>query len=553
MSNPFSLILKVSNPYHTPVHNVYEQKKTLFLFYFLRGSWVLLLLFSTLQLILFWSIANFMAVFCVIFAWVLISKSFLRAGIINNFPISSFLVLAFTLTQFYLPLVFTLLEGKAIVYNLELPYEVFLHSTLCLIVLTSSHLFYRWIRRKKNNRLQSLLKQSSFFHTPTNRQLWIMGFLGLLSMFYIHFYAPSVGREVSGFLDKSIQGLIPFTYSPFFILVGKLYGNKETVSRNQITSLLIFTALLFVVSIGRNSRGSFIFGFTSIGFSYILGLLLGMFKPNFFTVKNIVIIFCAYFLLSGPIADISTAMVLVRGQRNDMSRSELVAMTLEAFNDKKAIAQYRSSSIAAKNDWDENYMDNIFLARFCNIKYNDASLIQANKLGNNNSAMFQFSVDKAWATLPEPILSGLGIEVDKAEINSASFGDFLYHKAGADANALGTYRTGHFAGTGMAAFGWWYLLILGVFIFPIFLLFDLFFIKKISYSYSNLQTNQHIVKFSLCGLLSMTVIFQFLPSESVVSLISFLVRGWFQIIFLYYIMYKFSNFFNVKTRLKITI
>lgn len=508
----------------------------------LRWLWIVLLSCSVLQLVLFWSVANTIAVLCVIFAWAIVSNEILRPAVLKNFPLSSFIILGFTCTQLYFPLLFTLLEGKPIVFNLDFPVDVFVHSLMALLVLVGAHYLYRQLYHHQGTRgtLRSLMIRGRFFTPPSDLQMWLMGLLGLAAMYYVHFYSPSVGHEVSGTGDKFIQGMIPFTYAPFFIPFGKLYGRPPQNIRRVIPLLLGFTALLLIVSLGRNSRGAFMIGFASVGFAFGLGLLLGVFKNQLFTLRNVLVVVGTVWLLTGPVADLGTAMVMVRGLRGDIDRSVLIDRTLETFNDKQAIAAFHALRKNKSTNWDEHYMDNIFLARFSNLKYNDVSLADAAKIGEQDAAMFHFSLDRFWSSLPGPVLQWLALDVDKETVNAASFGDYLYYRAGAAMSALGGFRTGHFSGTGMAAFGWWYLLILGILMVPAFYLNDLFFIRLRPTDGVSETTSPNELRFSLGGLMGLTFIFLFLPQESVVMVGAFLLRGWLQQVVLYWLVFHLT-------------
>ena len=116
-----------------------------FLFNFTRSSWLALFAACLFQVVFFVSVANLFALGCIIIAWMLLTMQFLRPDRLNTYPLSSFLMIGFTATQFYFPLLFTTLEGKPVVFNLELPYQVFTHSSLLLLVLMLGHAFYRGI------------------------------------------------------------------------------------------------------------------------------------------------------------------------------------------------------------------------------------------------------------------------------------------------------------------------------------------------------------------------------------------------------------------------
>ncbi|QXV64849.1 hypothetical protein INP83_17440 [Mucilaginibacter sp. 21P] len=510
-----------------------------------KWSWWVLVLTSVLQVFVFTTLPNAVAVVCVLATWYYTKTVFLKIGMIKDYPLSTFLILGFTLTQFYFPLLFTLAEWKPVVFNLVLPYQVFLHSTLTFAVLVIAHYLYRQLPYTLHKRERSLLAKAGLYTPPTHIQLWIMGLLGIGATFYVYLYSPNIGWEVTGSAsDKAIQSLMPFSYAPFFIPFTGLYGSKQPLPKMLIAYLVGFTILLFLVSIGRNSRGGFMIGFTSVGFSYFMGLLLGVYKAKFLTVKNAVIALGAYLLFTGPIADIGTAMVLVRGQRMDIPYDRLISLTFEAYQDKRTIEQYRQSDITGKPDWDENYLNNIFLARFSNIKFNDASLIEAKRIGRQDPLMRKFNIDYVLSILPQPLLDVLKINVDKKMLRGVSIGDYLYYRAGGPKASLGGYRTGSMAGIGMATFGWWYLAILGIGIMPVFYLFDLLFTKQIIPG-SRLGSSTTKLSFSLCGMLLLDSIFRFLPAESATATATFLIRDFLQLVVLYLVVYHLTKVFNI--------
>ena len=503
-----------------------------------RASWWVFLFSVLIQCVLFWSIENFVCIIAVGFAWLILTRTFFRQSILLNFPLSSFCIIGFVSSSFYLPLVFTTLEGKPLIYNLELPEQIFLHSTLEMLVLVGAHAFYRFLWRSTFTRSTSIMERAGFFTVPRNIQLWIMGAIGLTAQWYVYFANPE-GREVTGTVtDKLIQALAVFSYAPFFLPVGKLYGNDEPFDKKFYPLLIAYTVLLFAVGIGQNSRGFFMIGMTSVGFAYILGLLMGIFKSKLFTLRNAIIAGILFWLLTVPIADLGTAMVIVRNERESIPAEELITLTLEAYGDKDAIRAKRLDDKidGASNEWDEPYLDNIFAARFANIKFSDMTLIQYDKIGQFDPDMQQYSIDHFWGYLPDPFLKALDIDVDKEEIYSRSFGDCIYVIGGGKLNPKG-FRVGHMSGTGMTAFGWWYLAMLGGLMMPVYMLFDKFY-KKIR---SPKEDGPSRARFSMCGLLLITPIYQFLFNESVVNFAEFLVRDWIQIALLYYVVFHVTR------------
>jgi hypothetical protein len=524
-----------------------RRTETKFLRQAVRASWVILFFAIVYQLIFFAEITNIVAMAAVVFAWLITTKTWLRPELLERYLISTFMILGFAASQFFFPLLFTTIENKPLIHNLELPEEVFLHSTLGLLVLGIAHALYRFLMRYSLNRSYSLFDKAGFFTPPSHLQLWVMGAIGMLSSFYVYFTAPDIGREITGSAsDKLVQGLVPFSYAPFFIPLAKLYGNNEKTHRGFSLMIIAYSLILFAVSMARNSRGAFIFGLTNPAFAYALGLLLGVFYTKILTFRNVVVVGLLGWLLVGPFTDLGTAMLIVREKRTDIPPMELVQLTLETYDDKKALeARAKGDKEESMDfDWDERYLDNIFTARFANIKFNDASLITYSKVGKYDPDMQQFSIDFLIASLPDPVIKLFGFDVDKELVVSLSFGDFLYILSGGYGTPFG-YRVGHIAGTGMAAYGWWYLLLLGLVAIPIFYLNEKFFRRKKGAELLEAQTPEERFKFSFCGVLQITSFFQFFVFESVVNGAIYLIRGWIQIVILYFLIFHLSRLLSI--------
>ena len=136
----------------------------------------------------------------------------------------------------------------------------------------------------------------------------------------------------------------------------------------------------------------------------------------------------------------------------------------------------------------------------------------------------------------------MDLDVDKEVVHSMSVGDYLHIVSGADGH-VGGFKSGHFAGTGMATFGYWYLLVLGLLMIPAFFLVDKFTKTRTIPNPSGFGSIPAI-SFSFCGLLSLTKIFQFLGMESVIAIFTFLMRDWLQLAILYLFIFHITGFLN---------
>lgn len=507
----------------------------------LAASWFALSVCVVYQFIVFPSLANVAAIACVFIAWLVATSLWLRRQVLENNLLSAFILLGFVLSQFYFPLLFTTLENKPLIFNLELPEQVFLHSSLTMIVLVVAHEAYRFLLRFSQSRVRSLLETAGLFTPPSHLQVWIIGLIGMISSAYVYVTNPDVSREMVGSAHgKLMQALVPFSYAPFFIPLAKLYGNHEKPHRGYIFMIAVYALVLLGISMARNSRAAFMFGLTTPVFAYCLGLLLGVFKAKIFTFKNFAIASAVIWLLAGPLSDLGTAMLIVRGSRKDIKPQELISQTLATMGDKRAIEARKQEDLIDNSsfDWDEHYLDNLYTARFANIKFNDLSLIAYEKVGPYDPNMIEFAQGLLISSLPEPLIKFFKFDIDKEWYITASVGDILYLSSGG-VGPREAFRIGHLSGTGMATYSWWYLLAIGIVVIPVFYLHDVLFRRRTTLDKTGQQTHSYAISF--CAIMALTSLYQFLLIDSIVQIIVYFLRGWLQMVALYFISFHVSR------------
>lgn len=521
---------------------------TIFLSLFKKWMNIVVVIVGFFQIIFFPKVENIIGVVIVVLGWLVTNNYIIKRSNLIRFTFSTFLILGYLLTQFALPLIFTLLEGKPLIFNLIIPNEVFTHSLLALFSIIISYKFYNYWRINSGKllfkKIQFKLYENHFFECPSNSQLWIIGFIGISANLFSRYSTGNsvTGSSESGIIGKFIEGFMEYSYAPLLIpFTAIMKKSFEKSGSTKMIFLFMYILLLVVIGMIANTRGLFMQGLTIVGLVFFLGMLVGQIDYRIFKSSYFIAAIVGLWIVTGPLANLGTAMVIVRSQRGDVSGAQLFIETLNTLQKKEEIKAYRKLALSEiGGDWDENYFDNIFLSRFSNLKYNDLSLVQALKIPDDDSKMFKYSIDRFLSTFPSPIISFFGVKVNKKQVSSASFGDYLYFVAGGE-NAIGGMRTGHFAGTGIAAFGWFYLAIMGFGFIPLFFLLDLFSLKITS-------EGKPKILFSLSGLILISFIFTFLgtstASESIISIFTFILRGWIQIIVLYIIVYKISSFFN---------
>lgn len=510
------------------------------------------LLFSALQLCFQFSADNLVCVLLSLFGWFITNNYLFTEENFSKFTLSSVVILGFSITQFLFPIVFTFIDGHALINNLDYPFDVFLHSLLALIILITTHKFYKQSslnnKFKRKNKWQRILLRVKLFSIPTEKQMWIMGFVGqVATIFQMFFSSPSVsgGAGDGGSIAfKFLEGFAVFSAAPFFVVLKRMYGNYDDKPIKKFAiKITAYTLLQVLVGIISNSRGAFMGHLTALGICYFISLLMGKYSVKKISAFKVILFFVLLSLILPPLTDLSIAMVSVRGERKDLKGIELISATIDAYKDKNRIKAWKvliqSDEIL---DYSEAYLNSIFLSRFCNLKFNDNAFASYHKIGKVDEAVQLYAYERIIAIFPQPFLNFFGVKLDKSFYTSTSFGDFLFYRAGG-ANALGGLRTGHFAGTGMATFGWWYLLVLAILVPPLFFLFDLLTI--INRSENNLENQDSASAVSLAGLISITLMFTFFanstPAESITSIIPFVIRGWLQLVLLYIILFKVTK------------
>lgn len=145
------------------------------------------------------------------------------------------------------------------------------------------------------------------------------------------------------------------------------------------------------------------------------------------------------------------------------------------------------------NEWDEKYVSNSFLNRFCNLRVSDQTLIRAKEIGYNNPVMFNFFIINSYTFLPTPILKLIGININKSNY-SYSRGDLLYSLS-SNKPILESHVITSYLGDGLATFGYYYYIIQFILWYLLFKLVDTLILRN----------NDGHVYYSIYGLCSVFI------------------------------------------------
>jgi len=401
---------------------------------------------------------------------------FLRRNILCRYPISASMMLGFTTYYFLLPPIATLLDGKPLTNNLDHPVLVFVHIFLCFMLLTGTHVIYRHWSLLQNLRwffADRIYKPLGFFRAPSNLHLLAMGGVGIIATFLQVFVGGGVQQELLGVGNKFMQALFVLAYLPFVMLVRSAMGDNTRISRKWLFIIAGYTILLLVLSMSRNSRTVFLLGLASIGLVYVYGLYIGLYRARDIGAKKLVLGVVCVAIVLGPLADLSTSMVIARGERSELPAVELIQRTMDIYPDKEAIKERRRAALDDNPDWDERYVDNQFMSRLANLKFADSSIDLALAMSNSDRDYFRdIELQRSISIFPRPLLHGLGLNVDKDFVTASSSADMMLYMVTGNSYLLGAFRAGSIIGSGYALFGWGYLFVLAMLSLFLFALAD---------------------------------------------------------------------------------
>ncbi len=485
---------------------------------------------------------DYITTFLAIAGGIIGTVCFLRQNLLAAYPISTSMMLGYVSYYFLLPPLATVLEGKPLTYNLDHPELVLFHALVSLLLLICAHTFYRNWHPLKGLRWfisRKIYQPFGFFRPPTNLHLLVMGSIGLMAMGVEVFIVGVYQGEAVGIINKLMQGLYPLAYLPYVIMVRKLIDQDSGFDRKWLLILFGYTILIAIVSLGRNSRAALYMGFASIILAYFYGMVIGFYKVN---LGRLLVTLLVVIATSGPITDLAISIVVIRGTRTDISARDLVLETIKVFQDKKTLKLYRTYAAQIGSAWDEGYVENPFMARLSNLKYADNSINFALSMsGSTREYMREIEIQRIWANFPRPLIETLGLPVDKDFIGAGSSGDFMLYAVTGYTYVLGGYRTGSIFGNGYALFGWLYPFVFALLLLLIFPLADAL-TSRTAIARMNPSKCEWAPTLSPMAIIGFYSLFFYLTSaatgsESMSDLVSYLLRGWIQILFVYVLAY----------------
>ena len=489
---------------------------------------VALFIACLLEIILFYSPVNIVGCFMTIVSWVIFSRVFLHRSIILLHPFSFLVFLSMSMYRI-LPLFATLLEFKPISYRFEMGEQTFLLELLLYIV---SCLAFALVthRRPSNNIITHTLYSIGFYKPLNERQFWYLGFLGLFTQIYLLF----IGNiETGDAFHKLIQTFVFAKYAPFVMLFPNLYHPYSKDVFKIKPPISIYIIIIILLCFTGNKRQELLDPILLLTVLTFLAIIKSKTSyQKYISSKVPFISLVAIGIIIPQLSDISDAMLILRENSTKLSKQELIQQTLGLYLDKEELTQqkkiYNFNRVyfnKNKEGWSEEYLDNFALNRYSNIRISDLTLYHANRVGLENRHMQKDFTERIIKLFPTPILKFFQIKADKDNIYSR--GDYLYALSNKSSIMIGLRVTSHLA-DGLATWGYWYFLFQFILFYIHFWLIDCF-----------TYYDKKRVIYSICGLIyTYHFIGRFRNANGCLSEVGFIIRGFIQIIFIYYLCLK---------------
>jgi hypothetical protein len=389
-----------------------------------------------------------------------------RRSVMSVTPISSLMVFGLSFTLLLGPLVFQTLDWRPIAFNLDAPVTAVALAAFASLLACLTHAIYRAfpLFGQARQALAGSVHSALFvFRAPTNGQLWLMGFIGLIATWTTGTSEASAAIEFGNAGGKFLQAFKPFMLAPALIPVAPYLFRAGKISKLDWTALAGYFGLVLVVAFAQNSRGAFAFLLLVVLLSVAIAFWTGQLRldrrTSIAAVAAVVVGLPALSFLS----DLSTAMLVTRAVRSEVSATTLVRETIATVGDKDALENYRNQTSIIDNRYNEIYIRNDFFQRLTLLKFLDLNVRHTRDITESQRDFARYkSGQRLLALLPTPVISLLGLDVDKRTLQHS--GGDVYRFLAAR-GSMGGYVTGSSLPDGLVILGpmfWPFLMILAL-------------------------------------------------------------------------------------------
>lgn len=388
------------------------------------------------------------------------------------YPLSTLVLLGFGVVLNLVPLLLTAIEGKQIIFNLNIPDYTFLHIFIITVTAIASHAAYRRLLPLSSLRFatQRLLARLYAFHPLSYREVILFTAIGCISELFTRDVLGGGAEVGQSPLIKFIQGFDFLIVAPAAYYIQSLWANSGISRRTSgasLISLVVPVALILLTAIVGNRRSAFLAPLSTMFFGLILATLYGLFRIK---LSKLFALGLALFFLLPLASDLTSAMRMTRAmgyashKGSSASPQEVFDQTLENFSDKESLRRFQQSvneNYQTSALWDMAYYDNELPSRLANIKVVDQSLELHRETDTaGRKEMLRHHINQFISLLPTPIFTAIGLPAElKRETIGLSWGDKQLDVA-VGHPVWTSFRVSHFSGTGMSAFGYTYILLL---------------------------------------------------------------------------------------------
>lgn len=458
----------------------------------------------------------------------------------DTHPISTYVIFGFCATTQLGALLVQSASWTSLSEGLRYPLFTFFILAFYQIVAIAAHITIRFFTVKSlasvdiQPRFRRILRIVGLYDIPTPTQLWLLGFVGVCSIF-IGGMTSDLSNRIS--IGITFLAWAPFLIPIFFMQTSRAYCNIFL----QTVFLATYAVFIGFIGIAANARYMMFSGFATLAFML---LLTGMRSQRPIRKKTIGMAFAVgvigLFLLA-PVSQLATAMVVVRESQQNTTAIKTILATIDVLSHPELIEAHRSRKrlAAFTAPYDETYVDHPLLARFITTKFHDNALYFGARLTPRAEDELEITTtDLFLSILPEPVLRYFNVRIVKRELKF-SMGDYLFHQA--TGGRLGGFKVGSVFGQGLGIFGAF---------FPIAYFFlcliSFFIIDYLAYR----ERHEKIVISGIGMLLMWRLYYYCITAESINGMIGFLLREIPQSIIIYLVFYQMlrrvMSFFYIK-------
>ena len=439
--------------------------------------------FSLIEFVFFPSLEILYAIIVSIIGCVICRKIVFTSYNLLHYPVSTLAITFYVFFFMVMPMPATLLELKPVSYNLYDVVNTYTNLLTLEVALIVTHLLYKLIVGNKNF-IRTIFYKTNFFACFTSSELWTIILISLLLYIYRIWNQglyDEYARNTATSLPTELY-ILNLLFGESYQLVSIFYFRKFGIIKQPYIiknwAIILIAVLSLIVGIASNMRTASVLVFANTFFLFIVYVIYVQFNYQaYFKPKILISVIILVYFFFGPFMDISKAMLVNRGDRYGVSGAEMLSTTLDTYSQ----IQNEDASLRFIEDnpnkkdiiWDEEYLSNDILNRFCSIKILDETLFHAQRIGYANAEMRQELLLKLFDSFPSIVKSWLGITIpDNFRMHSLT--DKLYNlsvHSYSPFTPMGGVKVGTLQGLGLALFGYWYLiLIIPVFIIIFFLL-----------------------------------------------------------------------------------